>query len=346
MNEVPYSRWESGWCCFLIHGQIRGDHHRSRFIAEHTPLFSEQFKVLDKKKGVSPRLSKKPPAQCFDPSILFRLSLTPILYRSTTGNEERPYQPHRILKGERVEGLTPDLQVPFKASQPIGKCDAARQVFRTEGAEQEHWKVCGCPAPAGILQHIEGCRIRPLRIIYEENDWSTSRQGVPKTRHGLEQAGTRLCFTQRQWRGQLWDSLTEFRQQPRQFCQPDMAEQCLEILLALQARAHRLDKRLIGQMAPRLKGARFKHIGSLCPCPPQEFPCQPCLADARLPLDGRHLRAPSQHRLERRDQRAMLGGAPGEREFPRLPWRRRFVHRRFGNRRSLGMHPLRQHHDL
>src|SRR6266571_6376257 len=346
MNEVPYSRREAGRCCFLMHGQIRSDRHRSRFIAEQTSLFSEQLEMLDKKKGVPSRLSKKPSAPCFDPSSLLRLSLAPILRCPTSGTEERLYQPQRILKGERIEGLTPNRQVPFQAAQPIGKRDAACQVFRTERAEQEHRKVCCCPAPAGILQHIEGCRIRPLRIIDEEDEGRTSRQSLPKTCDCLEQAGASLCFTQRQWRGQIGDSFTEFRQQPGQFSQPDIAEQCLEILLALQTTAHRLDERLIGQAAPRLKGARFKHIGSLRSCPPQELPCQPCLANARLPLNGRYLHAPLQHGLERRDQRAVLGSAPGEWEFPRLPWRRRFMHHRFANRRDLGSNALCQHHGL
>src|SRR6266700_6930120 len=172
MNEVPYARREGVWCCFVMHGQIRSDRHRSRFIAEQTSLFSEQLEMLDKKKGVPSRLSTTPSAPCFDPSILLRLSLAPILRRPTIGTEERPYQPQRILKGERVEGLTPDRQVPFQAAQPIGKRDAACQVFRTEGTEQEHGKVCCCPAPAGILQHIEGCRIRPLRIIRSEEHTS------------------------------------------------------------------------------------------------------------------------------------------------------------------------------
>src|SRR6266567_2386057 len=346
MNEVPYARREGVWCCFLMHGQIRSDRHRSRFIVEQTSLFSEQLEMLDKKKGVPSRLSKKPSAPCFDPFSLLRLSLAPILRCPTSGTEERLYQPQRILKGERIEGLTPNRQVPFQAAQPIGKRDAACQVFRTERAEQEHRKVCCCPAPAGILQHIEGCRIRPLRIIDEEDEGRTSRQGAPKTRDCLEQAGTSLCFTQRQRRGQSWDLLAEFRQQPGQLSEPDVTEQCLGVLFAVQARAQRLDQRLIGQAVPRLKGARFKHTGSLRSCPPQEFPCQPCLADARLPLNGRYLRVPSQHRSERRDQRVVLGGAPGEWEFPRLPWRRRFVHRRFENRRSLGTDALRQHHHL
>src|SRR5437879_4697447 len=200
MDEVPYSRREGGRCCFLMHEQISSDQHRSSFIVEQTPPCSEQFEVLDKKKGMSPRFSKKPFAPCFDAFILFRLSLASIPRYAFTGTEERLDQPQRLLKGERGEGLTPDRQVPFQAAQPIGKRDAARQVVRTEGAEQEHRKVCGCPASAGILQHIERRRVRPLRIIDEEDDRRTPRQSVPKTCHRLEQAGASLCFTERQWR--------------------------------------------------------------------------------------------------------------------------------------------------
>src|SRR6266566_919360 len=197
MNEVSYARREGELCCCLMHDQIRSDQHPSSFIVEQTPPFSEQFEVLDKKKGVSPRLSKKPFAPCFDAFILFRLSLASIPRCAFTGSEERLDQPQRLLKGERGEGLTPDRQILFQAAQPIGKCDATRQVVRTEGAEQEHRKVYGCPASAGILQHIERRHIGPLRIIDEEDDRRTPRQGAPKTRDCLEQASASLCFTQR-----------------------------------------------------------------------------------------------------------------------------------------------------
>src|SRR5437868_15525998 len=99
----------------------------------------------------------------------------------------------------------------------------------------------------------------------------------------------------------------------------------MKILLALQTTAHRLDERLIGQAAPRLKGARFKHIGSLGSCPPQELPCQPCLAYARFPLDGRYLHAPLLLGLQRRDARTVLGGAPSEWDIHSRPWRRHFL---------------------
>src|SRR6266704_1608021 len=212
MNEVSDARWKGGLCCFLRHDQVRRQQHRSILIVEQTLPVSEQFEVLDKKKGVSPRFSKKPFAPCFDAFILFRLSLSSISRCTFTGTEERLDQPQRLLKGERGEGLTPDRQVPFQAAQPIGKRDAARQVVRTEGAEQEHREVCGCPASAGILQHIERRRIRPLRIIDEEDDRRTPRQSVPKTRDCLEEAGASLCFIQKQWRGQVSYLLVEFRQ--------------------------------------------------------------------------------------------------------------------------------------
>src|SRR6266536_448636 len=212
MNEVSDTRREGGLCCFLRHDQVRRHQHHSSFIAKQTPAFSDQFEVLDKKKGVSLRFSKKPLAPCFDAFILFRLSLALIPRCAFTGTEERLDQPQCLLKDERGEGLTPDGQVPFQAVQPLGKRDAARQVVRTEGAEQEHREVCGCPASAGILQHIEGGRIRPLRIIDEEDDRRASRQGAPKTRDCLEQAGASLCFIERQWKGQLWYLLAKFRQ--------------------------------------------------------------------------------------------------------------------------------------
>src|SRR6266567_2351282 len=212
MNEVSDARREGGLCCFLMPDKVRRHQHRSSFIVEQTLPVSEQFEVLDQKKGVSPRFSKKPFAPCFDAFILFRLSLASIPRCAFTGTEERLDQPQRLLKGERNEGLAPDRQVPFQAAQPIGKCDATRQVVRTEGAEQEHRKVDGCPASAGILQHIERRHIRPLRIIDEEDDRRTPRKGVPKTRYCLEQAGASLCFAERQWKGQIWDSLAEFRQ--------------------------------------------------------------------------------------------------------------------------------------
>src|SRR5258706_5719849 len=100
MNEVPYARREGGLCCFLMHEQISSDQHRSSFIVEQTPPFSEQFEVLDQKKGMSPRLGKKPSAPCFDPSLLLRLSLAPIARCFSLGTEERLDQPQRILKGE------------------------------------------------------------------------------------------------------------------------------------------------------------------------------------------------------------------------------------------------------
>src|SRR5258706_4910749 len=195
MNEVSDARREGGLCCFLMPDQVRRHQHRSSLIVEQTLPVSEQFEVLDKKKGVSPRFSKKPSAPCFDTSTLPRFSLDPIPRCAFTGTEERLDQPQRLFKSERGEGLTPDRQVPFQAAQPIGKRDAARQVVRTEGAEQEYREVCGCPASVGILQHIERRRIRPLRIIDEEDDRSTFRQSVPKTRHRLEQAVERTCFT-------------------------------------------------------------------------------------------------------------------------------------------------------
>src|SRR2546421_8556309 len=212
MNEIPDARREVGLCCFLMHNQIRSDQHRSSFIVEQTLPFGDQFEVLDKKKGVSPRFSEKPFAPCFDAYILFRLSLASIPRCAFTGTEERLDQPQRLLKGERGKGLTPDRQGAFQAAQPIGKRDAARQVVRTEGAEQEHRKMCGYPASAGILQHIERRRVRPLRIIDEEDDRRTSRQGLPKTRHRLEQAGASLCFIQRQWGGAGSYLLLEIRQ--------------------------------------------------------------------------------------------------------------------------------------
>src|SRR5437763_12721844 len=155
---------------------------------------------------MSPRFSKKPFAPCFDAFILSRLSLASIPRCAFTGTEERLDQPHRLLKGERGKGLAPDRQVPFHVAQPIGKRDAARQVVRTEGAEQEHREVCGCPAPAGILQHIERRRIRPLRIIDEEDEGRTSRQSVPKTRGCREQAGGGVWFRPRQRGGQVWEA--------------------------------------------------------------------------------------------------------------------------------------------
>src|SRR5258706_295918 len=151
MNEVSDARREGGLCCFLMHDQVRRHQHRSSLIVEQTLPVSEQFEVLDKKKGVSPRFSKKPFAPCFDAFILFQLSLASIPRCAFTGTEERLDQSQRLLKGERGEGLTPDRQVPFQAAQPIGERDAARQVVRTEGVEQEYREVCGYPASAGIL---------------------------------------------------------------------------------------------------------------------------------------------------------------------------------------------------
>src|SRR5437868_14692018 len=113
MNEVSYARREGGLCCFLRHDQVRRHQHRSSFIVEQTPPFSDQFEVLDKKKGVSPRFSKKPFAPCFDAFILLRLSLASIPRCAFTGAEERLDQPQRLLKGERGKGLTPDRQGPF-----------------------------------------------------------------------------------------------------------------------------------------------------------------------------------------------------------------------------------------
>src|SRR5438105_174294 len=120
MNEVPDARREGGRCCFLLHDQIRSDQHPSSFIVEQTLPFGDQFEVLDKKKGMSPRLSKKPSAPCFDTSTLPHFSLDPIPRCAFTGTEERLDQPQRLFKGERGEGLTPDRQVPFQAAQPIG----------------------------------------------------------------------------------------------------------------------------------------------------------------------------------------------------------------------------------
>src|SRR5690349_13840965 len=97
MNEVLYPRREDGLRCFLMHDQIRREQHRSSFIAKQTPAFSDQFEVLDKKKGVSPRCSKKPLAPCFDAFILFRLSLASILRCSTLSTEVRLDQPQRLL---------------------------------------------------------------------------------------------------------------------------------------------------------------------------------------------------------------------------------------------------------
>src|SRR6266699_5189386 len=185
MNEVLNARREGGRCCFLMHEPINSDQLRSSFIVEQIPPCSEQFEVLDKKKGMSPRFSKKPPAPCFDTSTLPRFSLAPIPHCPPISTEEGLDQPQRLLKAERDKGLAPDRQVPFQAGQPIGKRDAACQVVRTKGAEQEHRDVCGCPASAGILQHIERRRVRPLRIINEENDRRTSRQSVPKARYRL-----------------------------------------------------------------------------------------------------------------------------------------------------------------
>src|SRR5947208_10404043 len=138
MNEVSDARREGGLCCFLRHDQVRRHQHRSSLIVEQTLPVSEQFEVLDKKKGVSPCFSKKPFAPCFDAFILFRLSLASIPRCAFTGTEERLDQPQRILKGERDKGLAPDRQGTFKAGQPIGKRDATCQVVRTEGAEQEY----------------------------------------------------------------------------------------------------------------------------------------------------------------------------------------------------------------
>src|SRR5260370_39415773 len=58
MNEVPDARREGGRCCCLRHAQIRRHQHRSSFIVEQTLPVSEQFEVLDQKKGVSPRSAK------------------------------------------------------------------------------------------------------------------------------------------------------------------------------------------------------------------------------------------------------------------------------------------------
>src|SRR2546421_4947307 len=135
MNEVPDACRKGGLCCFLMHDQIRSDQHRSSFILEQTLPFGDQFEVLDQKKRVSPRFSKKPFAPCFNAFILFPLSLASIPGYAFTGTEERLDQLQCLLKGERGEGLTPDRQVPSQAAQPIGKRDAARQVVRTEGAE-------------------------------------------------------------------------------------------------------------------------------------------------------------------------------------------------------------------
>src|SRR5256885_14297470 len=127
MNEVPDARREGGRCSFLMHDQVRRHQHRSSLIVEQTLPVSEQFEVLDKKKGMSPRFSKKPPAPCFDTSTLPHCP--PI------STEEGLDQPQRLLKAERDKGLAPDRQVPFQAGQPIGKRDAACQVVRTKGAE-------------------------------------------------------------------------------------------------------------------------------------------------------------------------------------------------------------------
>src|SRR5256885_11486003 len=143
MNEVPDARREGGRCCFLMHDQIRSDQHPSSLIVEQTLPVSEQFEVLDKKKGVSPRFSKKPSAPCFDTSTLPRFSLDPIPRCAFTGTEERLDQPQRILKGERDKGLAPDRQGTFQAGQPIGKRHPARHVVRTEGAVQEYREVIG-----------------------------------------------------------------------------------------------------------------------------------------------------------------------------------------------------------
>src|SRR5690242_17778886 len=100
MNEVPDARWEVGLCCFLRQDHIGSDRRRSHFIVEQTLPFSEQFEVLDKKKGVPLCFSKKPSAPCFDAFLLFRLSLALIPRCPSFSPEERLDQPQRLLKGE------------------------------------------------------------------------------------------------------------------------------------------------------------------------------------------------------------------------------------------------------
>src|ERR1051326_3139418 len=103
MNEVPYAGWEGRQCCCLRHDQVRRHQRRSSLIMEQTLPVSEQFEVLDQKKRMSPRFSKKPFAPCLDAFILFRLSLASIPRCAFTGIEERLDQPQRLLKGERAE---------------------------------------------------------------------------------------------------------------------------------------------------------------------------------------------------------------------------------------------------
>src|ERR1051326_3615008 len=211
-----------------MHEQLGSDQHRPCFIAKLFAAFSQQFEMLDEKKGVSPRLSKKPSAPCLDASILCRLSLALIARCPRLGTKVSLYQPQRLFKGERGEGLTADRQGTFKAGQPIGKCGVTGQVFRTEGTEQEYRKVRCCPASADILQYVERRRICPLRIIDEKDDRRAPRQGVSETRDCLEQASASLCFIERKWSGQIWHLITKFRQQAGQFGQPGITEQCLE----------------------------------------------------------------------------------------------------------------------
>src|SRR2546430_8764101 len=98
MNEVLNTRREGGRCCFLMHELISSDQLRSSFILVQTPPCSEQFEVLDKKKGMSPRFSKKPPAPCFDTSTLPRFSLDPVPRCPPISTEEGPAQPPGSLK--------------------------------------------------------------------------------------------------------------------------------------------------------------------------------------------------------------------------------------------------------
>src|ERR1700730_3584739 len=101
MNEVSDARREGELCCYLRHDQVRRQQHRSILIVEQTLPVSEQFEVLDQKKGVSSRLGKKPLAPYFDTSLLLRLPLAPVARCPSPGTEERLDQPHRLLKGER-----------------------------------------------------------------------------------------------------------------------------------------------------------------------------------------------------------------------------------------------------
>ena len=120
-----------------------------------------------------------------------------------------------------------------------------------------------------------------MHVVEEEHQRRSLHQRLGQARHGLEQPPPphRLILGDRR---EIGIAFAQLGQQACQLGQPQVPEQVVGGVLALQAGPQRRDQRRVGQATLCLEGPPDEHLGVLAARPVQELGRQAGLATAGL----------------------------------------------------------------